>query len=202
MQDIVVQISRDFKDIDVNFSKLKKLVKAVCSRFKLSKATVSIAIVADSQIRKLNKQFLNRCTTTDCLSFDLSGDDKKNSYRGLPLRPCLCVSRRKSRQQVPTQAGAAGKKGETAAGRSKKTTRLFELVVNAEKAVKQASLRGHSGEAELALYITHGLLHNLGFDDSKRQQAKKMHETEDEILQQFGYGPVYNPAGSGVLRSF
>jgi len=146
-QDIVVQIAKNFKDIDVNMPRLKKLVKAVCTRFKLSKATVSIAIVDDAEIRKLNKQFLNRNCPTDCLSFNLSDDDTRKS---------------------------------------------FELVVNAEKAVKEANLRGHSSEAELALYITHGLLHNLGFDDSTQGQAKKMHDAEDEILQQLGYGLVYN----------
>ena len=69
---------------------------------------------------------------------------------------------------------------------------MFELVVNGEMAVRQAKLRGHSGEAELALYVTHGLLHNLGFDDSTQNRAKKMHDTEDEILEQVGYGAVYN----------
>jgi probable rRNA maturation factor len=59
-------------------------------------------------------------------------------------------------------------------------------------AVKQANMRGHSSEAELALYITHGLLHNFGFDDSTQKQAEKMHNIEDQILQQLGYGPVYN----------
>ena len=146
-QDIVVQIAKNFKDIDVNLPKLKKLVKAVCTRFKLSKATVGIAIVDDAEIRKVNKQFLNRSSTTDCLSFNLSDNDAKKS---------------------------------------------FELVVNAEKAVKEANLRGHSSEAELALYVIHGLLHNLGFDDSTQGQAKKMHDTEDEILQQLSYGLVYN----------
>ena len=146
-QDIVVQIAKNFKDIDVNMPRLKKLVKAVCARFKLSKATVSIAIVNDAEIRNVSKQFLNRSSTTDCLSFNLSDNDARKS---------------------------------------------FELVVNAEKAVKEANLRGHSSEAELALYVTHGLLHNLGFDDSTQGQAKKMHDAEDEILQQLGYGSVYN----------
>jgi len=50
---------------------------------------------------------------------------------------------------------------------------LFELVVNGEMAVRQALLRKHSSQAELALYITHGLLHNLGFDDAAEDQAKK-----------------------------
>ena len=146
-QYMVVQIAKNFKKIDVSQSKLKELVKSICKRFELLKVTVSIAIGDDDEIRRINKQFLNRKGTSDCLSFDLSDNDKR---------------------------------------------KLFELVVNGEMAVREAKRRGHSPEAELALYITHGLLHNLGFDDSTQRKAKKMHETEDEILQQFGYGFVYN----------
>ncbi|MBA7486377.1 Endoribonuclease YbeY [subsurface metagenome] len=149
-QEIVVQITKNFSSIKVCLLKVEKLVEAVCNRFKLSKATVSIAIVGDAQIRKLNSRFLNHKSTTDCLSFDLS-DDKG------PQSP-----------------------------------KLLELIVNGEMAVRQANLRGHSSEAELALYITHGLLHNFGFDDSTESQARKMHDTEDKILQQLGYGLVYN----------
>jgi len=149
-QEISVHIAGNFKEIEVRPPELRKLVKAICNRFKLSKAAVSIAIVDDTQIRKLNNQFLNSKSTTDCLSFDLSDDE-------VPQSP-----------------------------------KLLELIVNGEMAVRQANLRGHSSEAELALYITHGLLHHLGFDDSTESQARKMHDMEDEILQQFGYGLVYN----------
>ncbi|MFZ0033707.1 MAG: rRNA maturation RNase YbeY [Sedimentisphaerales bacterium] len=157
--DFVVQIAKNFKNIDAPLPRLKKLVKTVCNRFKLSKATISIAIVDNAQIRKVNKQFLGSVTPTDCLSFDLS-DNKTDSVKSL-----------------------YGERGRT-----------IELVVNGEMAARQAKLRGHSGEAELALYITHGLLHNLGFNDSTQKQAEKMHNSEDQILQQLGYGPVYNKA--------
>lgn len=154
-QDIVVQIAKNFKDVDVSLSKLEKLVKTICERFnppwrikpcKSAATVVSIAIVDDAEIRKMNKKFLNRNRTTDVVSFDLSDANRK----------------------------------------------LFELVVNGEMAVRQAKQRGHSGEAELALYVTHGLLHNLGFDDTTQAGAKKMHEEEDKILQELGYGSVYN----------
>jgi len=152
-QDIVIRIIKNFKDVDIPPIKIKKLAKAICCRFGRhepadTRFEISIAIVDDNEIRKLNKKFLNSKAATDCLSFDLS-DNKK----GL---------------------------------------KIFDLVVNGEMAVRQANLRGHSSEAELALYITHGLLHNLGFDDSAQNHARKMHETEDEILQEFGYGMVYN----------
>ena len=149
MAEVAVQIAKDFNNIDVCLPRLEKLVRTICKRFKLSKATISIAIVDDAQIRKVNKQFLNRDSTTDCLSFDLSDDDTN-------------------------------------------APKSFELVVNAEMAVKEANSRNHSSEAELALYITHGLLHNLGFDDSSKDRLRKMHDTEDEILKQQGYGLVYS----------
>jgi rRNA maturation RNase YbeY len=69
---------------------------------------------------------------------------------------------------------------------------VFELIINGEKAKKQASLRGHTDEAELALYVTHSLLHNFGFDDITPGKARKMHEMEDAILQQNLYGLVYD----------
>lgn len=69
--------------------------------------------------------------------------------------------------------------------------RLFEIIVNAELAVAQAAKRGHSPQAELALYVTHGLLHNLGFDDFTPSESKKMHQLEDKILQKQGFGRIY-----------
>jgi len=72
--------------------------------------------------------------------------------------------------------------------------RIIDLVVNGELAMREATRRGHSGEAELSLYVVHGLLHQLGFDDATAEQARRMHHVEDEILRDFGYGSVYNAA--------
>jgi len=77
--------------------------------------------------------------------------------------------------------------------------RTLDVIVNGELAVRQAALRGHSAEAELALYITHGLLHQFGFDDCTPRKARKMHDAEDAILQELGYGAVYN-SGRGQAR--
>jgi len=67
----------------------------------------------------------------------------------------------------------------------------FELVVNADEARRQASLRAHSMCAELALYVAHGLLHQLGYDDASEGEAERMHAAEDGILQEAGFGRVY-----------
>ena len=73
-------------------------------------------------------------------------------------------------------------------------SRSFEILVNGQKAVREAQARGHTVQAELSLYVVHGLLHNLGFDDQSPAAAVEMHAREDEILQRFGYGVVYNRA--------
>ncbi len=68
----------------------------------------------------------------------------------------------------------------------------FELAVNADEAARQSKAQKHPFEAELALYITHGLLHNLGFDDADCEASRQMHRMEDEILQQAGFGKVFD----------
>ncbi len=69
--------------------------------------------------------------------------------------------------------------------------RCFQILVNAQEAVRQAARWGHRPQAELALYIVHGLLHNLGYDDRDPAQARCMHRMEDRLLAQYGCGAVY-----------
>lgn len=147
---ITVRIRKQFRKAPADTSKLKKLVRTICTRFEVRQAAISIGIVDDAEISQLNKRFLSHEGTTDSLSFDLSDNAD-------PQEP-----------------------------------RVFDLIVNGELAVREAARRGHGADAELALYITHGLLHNLGFDDATPAQAGKMHRMEDEILQHLGYGLVYN----------
>lgn len=145
-----IEITRQFPDETADDSELETLVRAICEKFGLSGATISVGVVDDDRISELNRQFLDHEGTTDSLSFDLSdGDD--------PDEP-----------------------------------RVFDLIVNGQMAAREAAERGHSPRAELALYVTHGLLHQLGFDDGTPEQARRMHETEDEILQHTGFGVVYN----------
>ena len=70
--------------------------------------------------------------------------------------------------------------------------RVLEILVNGEKALREGKARGHGPRAELALYVTHGLLHHLGFDDGTQAETRLMHRMEDEILQDLGYGVVYD----------
>ena len=147
---VTVQITNHFEKLPADAPKLKMLVRAICKRFGVFQARISIGIVDDAEIGALNRRFLNREGTTDCLSFDLSDETEPEGQK------------------------------------------VFDLIVNGELALREAAQRGHEARAELALYITHGLLHHLGFDDATEEQARRMHRTEDEILLHLGYGLVYN----------
>ncbi len=57
-----------------------------------------------------------------------------------------------------------------------------ELVVGAEVARDQAAARGHDVQAELGLYVIHGLLHLCGFDDTTDKAAAEMRERERHYL--------------------
>jgi probable rRNA maturation factor len=61
-----------------------------------------------------------------------------------------------------------------------------ELVIGAEVAQAQAQERGHDVQAELALYVIHGLLHLCGFDDKSDAGAATMRRCERHYLQQLG----------------
>lgn len=58
-------------------------------------------------------------------------------------------------------------------------------------AQRQAKLRGVKAEVELLLYVVHGVLHLLGYDDHRQAAATRMHRREDEMLGELGYGAVY-----------
>ena len=57
-----------------------------------------------------------------------------------------------------------------------------ELVLGAEVARDQAAGRGHDVQAELALYVIHGLLHLCGYDDGTAEAAAAMRERERHYL--------------------
>jgi len=66
-----------------------------------------------------------------------------------------------------------------------------QIIMSLDTAKREADARGHSLEAELALYAVHGTLHLLGYDDQTPAEAAAMHELEDKLLKQMGIGPVF-----------
>jgi probable rRNA maturation factor len=65
-----------------------------------------------------------------------------------------------------------------------------EIIASAELACQQALSMNVDPRAEVMLYLVHGLLHLMGYDDRTPQAAKRMHEREDALLEQLGFSGV------------
>lgn len=61
-----------------------------------------------------------------------------------------------------------------------------EIYVSAVTAARQAKKIVRPAKQELVLYIVHGILHLLGYDDHTADDRKKMREKEEEILFEIG----------------
>lgn len=69
-----------------------------------------------------------------------------------------------------------------------------QLIVCGDVAAKQGPLHGQRPQRELTLYVVHGLLHLMGYEDSTVRGAARMHAREEEILDQFENRPRKSPA--------
>lgn len=61
-----------------------------------------------------------------------------------------------------------------------------EIVVGAETACRQASRYGWTAECELLLYVLHGALHLVGYDDRTPRKRALMFRRQSEYLARLG----------------
>lgn len=129
------------------------------------KTEISLAIVGDGRIRKLNKMYRGRNRVTDVLAFA-------------------------NKSVIPYLAKAFPrlKKGEDVEfiEPPNNIKRLGEVIICYPRAKKQAKRLGHSLEKELTILLIHGILHLLGYEDEKSaKEAEEMEKTEKRILLNF-----------------
>ena len=151
---------------------LQSAIEATLRHHHTSAARISVALVDDTRIADLNAAHLGHHGPTDVLAFDLSDASE--------CPPARARDRAETAPRPRRCASAADK--EMVDG---------EIIVSVDTAQREAVERGHSIEAELALYVVHGTLHLLGYNDDCERDAVRMHEMEDEILSSVGIGPAY-----------
>lgn len=61
-----------------------------------------------------------------------------------------------------------------------------EIIVSSETAICQAEEYGTEAGTELLLYVAHGTLHLVGFDDTIPESRRQMRRAEREHLQRLG----------------
>lgn len=63
-----------------------------------------------------------------------------------------------------------------------------EVIVSAETAAREAPRFGWSADDELLLYVLHGTLHLVGYDDQREPDITRMRGKEQDYLARMGLG--------------
>jgi probable rRNA maturation factor len=137
---IMVQIADRQNCLPLDRRLLRRAVTRVLRDAKVRKASISLAVVDDDTIARLNWQYLRHRGPADVLSFLL---DDRDGLEG-------------------------------------------EVIVGAETALRAAPRYGWPPHDELLLYVIHGMLHLVGYDDRTPRQQAIMQQREREILEGLG----------------
>lgn len=67
-----------------------------------------------------------------------------------------------------------------------------EIIISADYAAREAEQFGWSSQEEMLLYVIHGSLHLVGYDDLEPELKTEMRAKEREYLATFGLTPRYD----------
>ncbi len=67
-------------------------------------------------------------------------------------------------------------------GANKKKVLLADIMISTDTAIKQAGTFKTAAEYELSLYVAHGILHILGYNDRTKAQIKLMRKKESQYV--------------------
>lgn len=117
---------------------------------------VSVTLVNNPEIKKLNNEYRGVDRATDVLSFaaEENGDETP-----IIMDPEMAA-------ELPTNLG--------------------DLFISIDKVGEQAKFLGHSVDRELGFLVVHGFLHLNGYDHEKPADEKKMFSLQAEILDSYG----------------
>ena len=149
-----------------------RIIKKERPDFKLKgEVEISLAIVGDGRMRKLNKIYRGRNRTTDVLAFSNFAKPSKAKKTGSIIKYLAKMYPRvKDIEFVEFPDGI---------------NRLGEIVISHPRAKKQAKRIGHSVSKELSILFIHGILHLFGYDHERgERQKKEMEMMERKILKE------------------
>ncbi|HHV97780.1 MAG TPA: rRNA maturation RNase YbeY [Clostridiaceae bacterium] len=122
---------------------------------------ISVTLMDDEGIRKVNKEYRNIDSPTDVLSFPL-----------VEMHEGKIIS---NVGDYDLDEGAII---------------LGDILISLERVQKQANEYQHSFERELAFLVTHGVYHLLGYDHQDEESEKLMIGKQKEVLKEMGLDRV------------
>ncbi len=157
-----IDVSDSTNASDIDLQKLKSAIEYGLQTEGVASAILSVSVVSNADIHRLNREHLQHDYPTDVISFQLD-------WRG-------------PSGETPQL---------TWAGRSKEAAIEGEVVVSVDFAREMAVRCGWDTQGELTLYAVHGMLHICGYDDLSQSEKDIMRSREQHILHGLGLSPVY-----------
>lgn len=168
-----IDISDSTSGQNVDLAQLEAALRHALAVEQVASAVLSVSVVTNDQIHRLNRQHLQHDYATDVISFQL---DWTSPNRATP--PVVTT------------------------GRSADASIEGEIVVSRHYAEEMAARCGWTLQDELTLYVIHGMLHICGYDDLSPSEKEIMRSRERCILNGLGLSPSYpgDNGGTGTDR--
>ena len=159
-----ILISNEQSTVAISEHELQRVATLTLQSEGVSSAEISIAIVDDSAIHRVNRDYLQHDYSTDVISFLLDSGDAD---------PRSVLSK-----------AAVGQRGfgKWLHG---------DVILSGDTAEREAREYGWEPRSEVCLYLVHGLLHLCGYDDQTDEEQDLMRSREREILNELGMTPRY-----------
>jgi probable rRNA maturation factor len=159
-----ILISNEQSTVAISEDELRQVAVRTLEAEGVVSAEISVAVVDDPAIHRVNRDYLQHDYPTDVISFLLdSGDADPRSF------------------------SASSDK----AGRGYGKWLHGDVILSGDTAQREASEYGWEPQAEVCLYLVHGLLHLCGYDDLTDEEQAMMRGREREILKELGWTPRY-----------
>ena len=171
-----IDISDDQNSVQVDIKQLTQAIAHALQVEKVASAVISVSIVDNSAIHKINREHLQHDYPTDVISFQLDfaieDDDEYEDDDNEDRNDDQLVG-------LHSELRAQGAMIEG------------EIIASAQMAAEMASSGQWTAMNELTLYVIHGLLHICGYDDLSPDEKRIMRARERAVLHELGLIPVY-----------
>lgn len=140
-------------------TRIRKLISDILKGERVKESgCINICFVNNALIKKFNIKFLKNSSSTDVLAFNLS--QRENNKIRLENHGLTLGSH-------PAYGGAG-----------RQSQLLADIMISTETAITHARKFKTTPNYELMLYVAHGILHILGYDDNNNTGAKLMRKKE------------------------
>lgn len=159
-----IDISKTDVSDDIDVAAIRAAVEHGLRVEGVEAAVLSVSIVDNATIHRLNREHLQHDYPTDVISFQLDW---------------MCAD------------ATSEARSQLSEGRSHNASIEGEIVVSSEYAAEMAPQCGWSSQDELTLYAIHGMLHICGYDDLTPDEKELMRSRERAVLKGLGLTPQY-----------